>query len=175
MGKLYLLLSSVKNAHKRKLIPFLPHVVYLFICSRAYLKNHASEIPGNACRQTDVETGCLEFFVIDLGAASYVRRQRDTTRNRPLHTALLSAVQQSVDICCRPGPQQQTLQTDRRTDGRTDDRCIDLAPRTTRAVPITSTATVKGRSHIRCAFLRCASRNTRSVYASAAQQRAEYV
>jgi len=51
---------------------------------------------------------------------------------------LLSAVPQSIDIdiCCKPGPQQQTRRTllqradktDRRTDRRTPYRYIDPAP-----------------------------------------------
>ena len=37
-----------------------------------------------------------------LCSASYVRRQRDTARIRP------PLLQQSIDIFCPPGPQQQT-------------------------------------------------------------------
>jgi len=47
-------------------------------------------------------------------------------------------VQQSIDISCPSGPQQQTRSsgvrrpdgTDRQTDGRTRDSYIDLAPQT---------------------------------------------
>ena len=42
-----------------------------------------------------------------------VRWQRGTTRVRPPHTALLCAIQQSIDISCRPG----------QTDGRTACSC----------------------------------------------------
>ena len=38
-----------------------------------------------------------------LSSASYVRWQRGTARIRPPHVALLCAVQQSIDISCRPG------------------------------------------------------------------------
>ena len=44
------------------------------------------------------------------------------------------AVQQSIDISCPPGPQQQirrrSIGWDRQTDRRTPDRCIDPAPHT---------------------------------------------
>ena len=42
------------------------------------------------------------------------------TRIRPPNAAVLCAMQQPIDISCRP-----LGQTDRRTDGRTPDRCID--------------------------------------------------
>jgi len=49
---------------------------------------------------------------------------------------LLRAEQQSIDISCAPGPQQQICrQTDRQTDGRTPFRYTDHAPHTMRAVP----------------------------------------
>ena len=47
------------------------------------------------------------------------------------HAALLCAVQQSIDIFCRAGPQQQSLiAAVGQTDGQTPDRCIDPAPHT---------------------------------------------
>ena len=60
-----------------------------------------------------------------LYSASYVSRQRDTARS----CCWAPAVQQSIDISCQSGPQQQTRRrsgrrpndgTDRRTGGQTD-------------------------------------------------------
>ena len=61
---------------------------------------------------------------------------------RLLLTSGPPAVQQSIDMSWRPGPQQQTHTngarqasgTDGQTDGRTPDSCIDPARRTMRAV-----------------------------------------
>jgi len=67
-------------------------------------------------------------------SASYVSCERGTARiaaaRRAAAQLLLSAVQQSIDIdiCCKPGPQQQNRRTllqradktDRQTDGQTD-------------------------------------------------------
>jgi len=65
---------------------------------------------------------------------------------RLLLNACAPAVQQSTDVFCPPGPQQQTRNssvrwpdgTDGRTDGRTLDSCIDPAPHTVLAAPITT-------------------------------------
>ena len=80
-----------------------------------------------------------------LCSASYVRWQRATARIHSPHAALLCAMQQSIDISCRLGPQQQRVccckpmlgQTDRQTDGRTPDRCTNSTPHSMLAVPIT--------------------------------------
>jgi len=63
-----------------------------------------------------------------LCSASYDCWQRGATRIRPAHAALLCAVQQSIDISCRPGPQQQTC-----SSGQMD-RCTDPALHNIQAV-----------------------------------------
>jgi len=63
---------------------------------------------------------------------------------RLLLNACAPAVQQSNDVFCPPGPQQQTRNSSVRwpdgTDGRTLDRCIDPAPHAARAAPITTSS-----------------------------------
>ena len=67
--------------------------------------------------------------------------RRDATAAARL--LLTAAVQQSIDIFCTPGPQQQTRraacggwdrQTDRQTDSCTCDTCLDPAAHTLHAV-----------------------------------------
>ena len=59
---------------------------------------------------------------------TYVRRQRGTAHIRPM------LLQQSIDISCPPGPQQQTCNSELRqsngTDRRTPYPFIDPAPHT---------------------------------------------
>ena len=76
-----------------------------------------------------------------LCSAFYISCQHDTD-----HICCWAlAMQQSIDISCPPGPEQQTQQWsaagkqwDKRTDGRTPDQYIGPAQHTTRVVPISA-------------------------------------
>jgi len=71
------------------------------------------------------------------------RRQSAESVALPAFAAAPPAVQQSIDIPCAPGPQQQTRRTTCRsrrmgqTDGRTPHRYIDPASHSLRVVPTT--------------------------------------
>ena len=71
-------------------------------------------------------------------SASYVCWQCGTTHSCPPHAMLLCAVQQSIDISCQPGPQQQTCSSGPmlgQTDQGPTNRYIDPAAHSMRSVP----------------------------------------
>ena len=82
------------------------------------------------------------LFTDDVALLAFAAERRAPVRS------LRSVGRVTIDryLYCAPGPQQQTRRsgvrrpnagTDRQTDGLTPDRCIDPAPHTMRAVPIT--------------------------------------